>query len=70
MNLECIEFYEDELEEFETPSELKKYIEELHDEFLLYDITSLINYFKLVEKYEFCEMLKNFAIDNLSLIHI
>ena len=59
-----LEFYEDELDLLETPNELKAYLEEIHKEFDLSDLSDLLRYFEEIEQYEKCSVVVQFANEN------
>ena len=59
-----LEFFESDFDLLETPEQLEAYLEEIHEEFDLSDLSSLLNYYEVCEDYEKCAVIVKFAKQN------
>ena len=59
-----LEFYESDFDLLVTPEQLHEYLKEIHEEFDLSDLSSLLNYFEVCEDYEKCAVVVKFAKEN------
>ena len=57
-----LEFTQEELNLLETPQEFSVFLESLHEEYDLYDLTELYDFFYYQNKIEHCEVIHQFKV--------